>query len=416
MDADNGQLYDFRTRAEQWLSAHAELRSESSGARWGSGSDTVQIFHDLTDADERALLDEQRDWQRRKFDAGFGAISWPAEFGGQGLDPSFEDVFALVEADYRTPPHHELASVTVRLIAPTIRLLGTPELRQRLIVRFLRGEQLCCQLFSEPSAGSDLASLGTRATRDGDEWVINGQKVWSSGARFAQWGELLTRTDPDVPKHAGMTAFMLPMDTPGVEVRPLRQMSGGRSFCEVFLTDVRIPDSLRLGDVGGGWQVALTTLGFERGNSSNNADVGGSFEQVLELTRWLGTTGDERTQSRLAQVYAHEFLAIIANLRDQQARRLGRPLGPIGSVRKLQWVQKMMLISDVVSAELGPRLAADTGEWGTFAWTGHVLGAPGYRIAGGSDEVQRNIIAERMLGMPSEARADRNVPWRDIPR
>ncbi len=415
MNTDARQLSDFRARAQQWLSAHAELRSESLDAQWGCGSDEVQIFHDLADADERALLDDLRDWQRLKFDAGFGAISWPEQFGGQGLDPSFEDVFALAEADYRTPPHHELTSVTVRLIAPTIRLLGTPHLQKRLIVPFLRGEELCCQLFSEPSAGSDLAGLRTRATREGDEWVINGQKVWSSGARFAQWGELLTRTDPDVPKHAGMTAFMLPMDAPGVEIRPLRQMSGGRSFCEVFLTDVRLPDSLRLGDVGAGWKVALTTLGFERGNSTNNADVGGSFAQVLALTRWLGTAADQQTQARLAQVYAHEFLATIANLRDQQARRQGRPLGPVGSIRKLQWVQKMMLISDVVCAELGPRLAADTGEWGTFAWTRHVLGAPGYRIAGGSDEVQRNIIAERMLGLPGEARADRDVPWRDVP-
>jgi alkylation response protein AidB-like acyl-CoA dehydrogenase len=219
-----------------------------------------------------------------------------------------------------------------------------------------------------------------------------------------------------VPKHAGLTAFLLPMDTPGVEVRPLRQMSGGRSFCEVFLTDVRIPDALRIGKVGDGWRVALTTLGFERGNSSNNADVGGNFAGLLGLARWLGKADDPTVATDLAWVYAHEFLGTIANLRDQQARQSGEPLGPVGSVRKLQWVEKLMLISDVASRLLGPRLAADSGEWGTFAWTEHVLGAPGYRIAGGSDEIQRNIIAERLLGLPQETRYDRDVAWRDIPR
>jgi alkylation response protein AidB-like acyl-CoA dehydrogenase len=252
--------------------------------------------------------------------------------------------------------------------------------------------------------------------RQGDEWVVNGQKVWSSGAQFADWGELLARTDPDAPKHAGITAFMLPMDTPGVTVRPLRQMSGGSSFCEVFFDDVRIPDQLRLGEVGAGWSVALTTLGFERGHSSSNDKVGGSFAELVELTRYLGSVAEPTTRDRLAAVYAHERLATIAHLRDQQALRDGRPPGPEGSLRKLQWVNKMMLISDVVSAELGPRLAADTGEWGTFAWTEHVLGAPGYRIAGGSDEIQRTIIAERLLGLPGEPRADRGIPWRDIPR
>jgi alkylation response protein AidB-like acyl-CoA dehydrogenase len=205
------------------------------------------------------------------------------------------------------------------------------------------------------------------------------------------------------------------MDAPGVEVRPLRQMSGGSSFCEVFLTDVHVPDSLRLGEVGAGWKVALTTLGFERGNSSASSAIGGSFDQVLALTEHLGTVGDPVTRTQLAQVYTHEFLAVVAKQRDQAARRGGAPLGAIGSVRKLQWTQKMTLISHVVTEQLGPLLIADTGEWGTFAWTEHVLGAPGYRIAGGSDEIQRNIIAERLLGMPAEPRVDRTTSWRDLP-
>ena len=328
---------------------------------------------------------------------------------GSWRRPPFEEAFAEEEADFATPPRHELVSVTLHLIAPTIRLLGTDYLKALLVQPLRRGEQTACQLFSEPSAGSDLAGLGTRAVREGDSWVVNGQKVWSSGAQFADWGELIARTDPDVPKHEGMTAFLLPMDTPGITVRPLRQMSGGSSFCEVFFDDVRIPDALRIGEVGGGWQVALTTLGFERGHSSNNEAVGGSFADLLALTRHLGTAGDPITRERLAAVYTHERLAAVAAVRDREALRDGLPPGPVGSLRKLQWVNKMMLIADVVTAELGPRLTADTGEWGTFAWTEHVLGAPGYRIAGGSDEIQRSIVAERLLGLPAEPRVDRGV-------
>jgi alkylation response protein AidB-like acyl-CoA dehydrogenase len=397
-------LSEFRERAREWLRANAEPRMTAE-RRWGVGSDSVAVFHDLDATAERALIQELCDWQQRKFDAGFVELA-----------PEYEEIFAEEEAGFVTPPRHELVSVTLHLIAPTIRLLGTTYLQDLAVAPLRRGEQTACQLFSEPSAGSDLASLGTRAVLDGSTWIVNGQKVWSSGAQFADWGELIARTDPDVPKHQGMTAFLLPMNTPGVTVRPLRQMSGGSSFCEVFFDDVRIPDSLRIGDVGAGWQVALTTLGFERSHSSSNDSVGGSFADLVALMKHLDRLGDPITRQRLAEVYTHERLAAVAATRDRETLRDGLPPGPVGSLRKLQWVNKMMLISDVVTSELGPRLAADTGEWGTFAWTEHVLGAPGYRIAGGSDEIQRTIIAERLLGLPAEPRADRGVAWRDIPK
>jgi alkylation response protein AidB-like acyl-CoA dehydrogenase len=404
----------FRLEARRWLADHARPRT-AAGSRWGEGPDGVAVFHDLPADEERALIARLAAWEAARYDAGFGALTWPEEYGGRGLDPVYDDVFEEEKEQFETPDPHELVSVTRHLIAPTIRLLGS-ESQRALVTRLLRADELCCQLFSEPSAGSDLATLATRAERVGDGWVVNGQKVWSSGAHFAGWGELIARTDASRPKHEGMTAFLLPMDTPGVEVRPLRQMSGGSSFCEVFLTDVHIPDSLRLGEVGAGWKVALTTLGFERGNSSASTSVGGNFEQVLALTEHLGTVGDPTTRTQLAQVYAHEFLAVVAKQRDQAARRGGAPLGAIGSVRKLQWTQKMTLISQVVTDQLGPLLLADTGEWGTFAWAEHVLGAPGYRIAGGSDEIQRNIVSERLLGLPPEPRGDRTTPWRDLPR
>jgi alkylation response protein AidB-like acyl-CoA dehydrogenase len=410
---DAPDLAEFRAQARRWLAEHAEPKASGAG-RWGEGSDGVAVFHDLSIEDERDLIDRLAAWERAKYDAGYGGLTWPAEYGGRELDPLYDDAFAEEQDAFATPEPHELVSVTRNLIAPTLRLLGS-ESQRALVPAMLRAEQLCCQLFSEPSAGSDLATLSTRAVRDGDGWIVNGQKVWSSGAQFADWGELIARTDPSRPKHQGLTAFLLPMDSPGVEVRPLRQMSGGSSFCEVFLTDVRIPDTLRLGDIGAGWRVALTTLGFERGNSSASSSIGGSFDQVLALAQHLGTVGDPLTRSQLAQIYAHEFLAVVAKQRDQAARRTGAPLGAIGSVRKLQWTQKMSLIADVVTDQLGPLLTADTGEWGTFAWTEHVLGAPGYRIAGGSDEIQRNIIAERLLDMPPEPRGDRDTPWSALP-
>jgi alkylation response protein AidB-like acyl-CoA dehydrogenase len=281
--------------------------------------------------------------------------------------------------------------------------------------RFLRTGELCCQLFSEPGAGSDLASLSTRATLDGDTWVINGQKTWSSGARFSEWGELIARTDPSVPKHAGQTAFVIPMDAPGITIVPIKQMSGGASFNEVFFDDVRIPDSLRLGPVGAGWKVALTTLGFER-RSSGSGTTGGSWEQVRALAEWLGATTDPNLRQDLAQLYLLDRLRGLMSARVAEQIRSGGTPGPEASAGKLLWTQWMTRAGNVTAAMLGARITADTGEWGTFAWTKHLLGAPGYRIAGGSDEIQRNIIGERVLGLPGEPRVDRDVPFSDVPR
>jgi alkylation response protein AidB-like acyl-CoA dehydrogenase len=410
-------LATYRADARAWLAAHLEAADDDGplpDEQWGVGEHDVSVFHDLAFEDEARLLEEAMAWQRTKFDAGYGAISWPEEFGGAGLPVDYEHAFLDEEQAFRTPRSHETFSVTVRLIAPTVRLFGTDELRARFVRRFLRAEELCCQLFSEPSAGSDLAGLATRAVRDGDEWVINGQKVWSSGARFAPWGELIARTDPDVPKHAGLTAFIVPMDAPGLEVRPIRQMSGGASFNEVFFTDVRIPDRLRLGDVGAGWKVALTTLGFERGGRSS-LKVGGSWSQVRDVARWLGRTGDPLVRQALAGLYTNRRINGLVKQRAVTAGSADTP-GPEASIGKLRWTSDLTRTSEVVSMLLGPRLTADTGEWGTFSWTAHVIGAPGYRIAGGSDEIQRNIIGERVLGLAPEPRVDRDIPWKDALR
>ena len=217
--------------------------------------------------------------------------------------------------------------------------------------RFLRSEELACQLFSEPGAVSDLAGLTTRAARDGDAWVLDGQKVWSSGAQYSQWGEIICRTDVDVPKHQGMTAFLVPMDAPGITVRPIRQMSGGSTFNEVFLEGVRIPDELRLGPVGGGWKVALTTLGFERGGSGAR---GGSYREVLALARWLGRTDDPVVRQKLVELYTQYQVQAINSRRITAGLKAGRPPGPEGSISKLLYTQHQQAIGETVALLLGP--------------------------------------------------------------
>jgi len=385
----------FRSAARDWLSSRLELRPvEDAEGGWGRGVHDVSVFHDLTADEERALLDRAMHWQQAKCDAGYGAITWPCEFGGAGLSPRHEEAFREEEDGFVTPLPHETTSVTARLIAPTVRIYGTAEQQDRWVRRFLRTDELCCQLFSEPGAGSDLAGLATRALTDGDQWMVNGQKVWSSGARFAEWGMLVARTDPDVPKHAGLTTYIIPMDLPGVEVRPIRQMSGGWSFNEVFLEDVRVD--------------------LERGAADQR--VGGGIDQALALARWLGRTADPVLRDRLADLYVNERITALVHEHMAKAVAAGHDPGAQGSIAKLRWTQDLARTSDVVSLLLGPRLVADTGEWGTYSWTAHVLGAPGYRIAGGSDEIQRNILGERVLGLPAEPRVDRNVAWRDVPR
>jgi alkylation response protein AidB-like acyl-CoA dehydrogenase len=401
-------IEEFRRDARAWLAEHVPLRAPVVEAGWGQGSDSVAVFHNLTTDEEAELIAAGQKWQATKFDAGYGALSWPVEVGGRGLPPLYAAAFAGEEARFDTPAMTELFGVTIGLIAPTIAVHGSAEQQDRFVRPLLRTDMLACQLFSEPGAGSDLAGLSTRAVRDGDEWVITGQKVWTSGAHLAHYGECICRTDPGAPVHQGMTAFLVPLDAPGVEVRPIRQITGGTAFNEVFLDGVRVPDSMRLGAEGDGWKVALTTLANERGIGGSAAGPApGSFQRVLGLARHLGLTDDPLVRQDLAALYTQAKVASCNNRRVQAKLRAGQTPGPEGSIGKLAWTNGMARTATVVSRLLGPRLAADTEEWGTYAWTEFLLGAPGYRIAGGSDEIQRNIIGERVLGLPKEPRADR---------
>jgi alkylation response protein AidB-like acyl-CoA dehydrogenase len=403
---------DITRRAHEWFSTRVPRRDEDralTGKAW-----SVAIFNDGDFEEDLALLREAQRWLGDKWDAKLAGLDWGEEFGGWGLTREHADAVAAVEAEYDVP-HHELLPITTRLVAPVLSLMGTEEQKRRWVAGLARGDILCAQLFSEPSAGSDLAGLTTRATPTEDGWSITGQKVWSSGARLAQWGLLLTRSNVEVVKHAGITAFMLPLDAPGVEVRPLRQMTGGACFNEVFLDDVRLSDDLRVGAVGEGWKVATATLGFERDASGDDTTLGGSWIQVLALAEAMDKRHDPAVRPLLANAYTRHVLARVDAARDLDDRLHGQPPGPEGSMRKLQWVYGLYQISETVVEILGPRLTADTGEPETYGWNGHVLGALGYGIAGGANEIQRTIIAQRILGLPSGPRADRGIPFKDIP-
>lgn len=398
----------FVEQASAWLHQNAPPRHRLEGQQppvWGEGDFSVAVFHNLGFDEEKQVLDDLVAWNARKRQLGYQAVDWPVEFGGLGLSKAHALAFGRLERDYETPASHELFAVTKRLIAPTIAHFGTAQQKARFIGPLLATEILCCQLFSEPGAGSDLAGLGCRAVRDGAEWIVNGQKVWSSGAQFADWGLLIARSDPDVVKHNGMTAFMLPLDHPGVDIRPIRQMSGGSSFNEVFMSDARVPDDLRIGREGDGWKVALTTLGYERDRSEigDASATGGTWEQLLDTARMVGATDDPPVREAIMCMHVHRRVEHMLNRRAADLARSGQP-GPEGSLGKIFWTEGLNMMSDVISLVLGPRLVADTGEWGTYAWGEHLLGAPGYRIAGGSDEIQRNIIGERTLGLPREPR------------
>ncbi len=405
-------MQTWRATARDWLASVLPRRSERP-----EGPADYAVFQNITEEAERELLDRVRVYRKQRYDAGYGAIALAAELGGAGLSPRYVVAFTEEEQAFETPQSTELISVTTGLVGPTIATFGTAEQQAKYARAFLRSDLLCCQLFSEPGAGSDLAAVATGAVRQDGVWLLDGQKVWSSGARFADYGLLLARTDREVAKQAGLTMFLIAMDAPGVEVRPIRQMSGASSFNEVFLSGVQVGDDMRVGPVGEGWKVANATLGFER-TASGQAQrrKGGTFEDLLRLATRLGKSGDPLVRQQLADVYVRTQLRAATTERVARAAAAGAPPGPAASIGKLVASANLMRIGEVATALLGSRIAADTGEPDGFAWTEHVLGAPGYRLAGGTDEIQRNIIGERVLGLPREPRVDKGLPYSKLPR
>jgi alkylation response protein AidB-like acyl-CoA dehydrogenase len=391
----------YRERAQAFLDSHLPRRQAAVPTEWGEGSDSVALLEESNLEQQLRELDAIRKWRAIEFDAGFGWIDGPEDLGGAGLSRSHAAAYRQLRSGYEVPRETGLG-VSLGMVTPTLQEYGNAVVRERYLERLHRAEIVACQLFSEPTAGSDLASIRTRAQRDGAAWRITGQKVWTSGAQYSDIGEIICRTGTTESGRAGLSAFVVDMHAPGVTVRPLRQMTGGAAFNEVFLDDVLVEDDHRLGEVDDGWRVLISTLMYERQSIGGGGAAGGGgagFSRVAQLVAWAGTGDDPATRQLLADLYVNMTLA------RSTVRRLARVperAGVAGSVGKLLLTANQRRISDLVSHVLGPRLVADTGEWGTYAWSEYVTSVPGIRLAGGTDEIQRNTIAERGLGLMKE--------------
>ena len=398
-----GELDDAALAAQRdmldFLGKHARPREHTSGLQ--ASELGMVVPHDIPGTDQTAELAAARAWQRDLYDAGLGWLEGPVEYGGRGLDAEAAIAARSVLTEYVTPSL-SLLTVSHRIVAPVTLLHGTEKQKDQWLRALWRGDAVACQLFSEPEAGSDLASLQTSAVREGDGWLITGQKVWSSGAHYSQVGELLARTGTRADRHRGITAFLLDMSAPGIEVRPIHQMNGGRHFNEVFLDRVWVPDSARLGPVGGGWHIAMSTLGVERAGMTARGSAGGyvskPFLRFQDAARREGLTGDLAVQELVAEAWIRERLASV--LADRVAS--GGPDAPAPSVGKLSMVSDLQFYAAAASRLLGEKLIANTGEPGLYAWAHFLLTSPAQRIAGGADQIQRNIIAERVLGLPRD--------------
>ncbi|GAK45194.1 acyl-CoA dehydrogenase domain-containing protein [Tepidicaulis marinus] len=395
----------YRAEVRKWLDANAKRKA--------SKKDTLEALSG-TDALQRA-----KDWQRKKAEAGFACITWPKEYGGQGGTSIQSVIYSQEEANYLVPTG--FYDIGLGMCIPTVLAWGTEEHKARYVGPAIRGEEIWCQLFSEPAGGSDVAGLRTRAEKDGDEWVINGQKVWTSGAHYCDYGIVVVRTDPTVPKHKGLTMFIVDMKSPGVEVRPIRQMSGEANFNEVFFTDVRVPDSDRLGQPGDGWKVALTTLMNER--LAVGGGGGADWSELVDLARDAELAdgpaiNNGAVRERIAQWYVETQGLKYTKFRTLTALSKGQTPGPESSISKIVSAPKMQELGSfamdlqdiggiIRDRDISAQNATFQNQW---------FGGAGYRIAGGTDEILRNIVAERVLGLPQDIRVDKNVPFNEMPK
>jgi alkylation response protein AidB-like acyl-CoA dehydrogenase len=342
-----------------------------------------------------------KDWTRRLYEGGYAGLTWPSQYGGRGLPPTYQAIYLEEVARSDAPDH--IGVIGLGMAGPTIIAHGTPAQKDQHLARILSGETIFCQGFSEPGAGSDLASVRTRAERDGDEFVLNGQKVWSSYAHVADYCILLTRSDPAAAKYHGLTYLLLDMQLPGVEVRPLRQITGDPEFNEIFLTDVRVPASAVVGEVGGGWQVAMTTLLHERGTLgfALTSRLDALFRRLVTTARKTGSGDDPLVRDRIAQLYVDLQGLRFTNYRSLTGlMRTGRP-GPEGSIAKLHWSETNQRLTSLALELLGPdaQLTGEGGFWSGY-WQYQQLRSRGNTIEAGTSEVLRGIVAERVLGLP----------------
>jgi len=395
----------FRAEARAFLSANAERKAGSRPTLRLGGMDAEAV--------KRCKA-----WQAKKADAGFAGLTWPKKFGGREASPILQVIYNQEEEDFTVP--RGLFEIGLGMCIPTMMAYARPEQLERYVQPALRGEEVWCQLFSEPAGGSDLAALRTRAERDGDDWIINGQKIWTSGAHLSDFGIIVVRTDPNVPKHEGLSFFFLDMKSPGIEIRPIHQMSGTRHFNEVFFTDVRVPDAQRLGAVGQGWKVSLTTLMNERLAVGEVARP--DVDDLVALSRSVKLDGEPAIRNaavreRIAEWYARSQGLKFTRFRTMTALSRGETPGPENSIAKLVNASKLQDIASFgmdLMGEAGLVLDDDLTE--AYAmFQSALLSSPSARIAGGSDEILRNIIAERVLGLPPDIRVDKNKPFNQVP-
>ncbi|MCA2220004.1 acyl-CoA dehydrogenase family protein [Nonomuraea aurantiaca] len=361
------------------------------------------------DSPEADPVARAKDFMARLYDAGYSGITWPARWGGQGLTQAEERAFAAAARDFTLPTY--VFSIGLGMTGPTLVDRGTDEQRERFIRPLLRGEEIWCQLFSEPGAGSDVASLQTRAVRDGDDWIVNGQKVWTSVAHHADWGLLLARTDVEVPKHKGLTMFVVDMRHPGVTIKPLKDMTGRANFNEIFFDDVPIPDAHRVGEVNDGWSVAVTTLLHERLSISAGVGMGQGKDDPTSLAalRQVVDTTDPLVRDELVELHIRSRALALFNQRLSQETKAGIFPGARGSAAKLLLAELYLFQADLATRLVGPEAVVG----------GHPLAqaismAPGMSLGGGTNEIMRNIIGDRVLNLPPEPRVDKTVPFKDL--
>ncbi len=404
-------LDTYRADARVWLEAHLPLRETGRDLRSAHEISPEQLARD------RAL-------QRTVYDAGYIGIAVPAEYGGRGLTARHQRIWAEESARYAVPAPGGIAShVTLGIVVPTVLAHGSEHQKREWIPKMLSGEEIWVQLLSEPGAGSDLAGLLTRATRDGEVWIINGSKIWSSGAMSADFGICLARTDWDAPKHRGLTWFKVPLRDPRVTVRPVREINGGAEFCEEFLDDVVVGDDMVVGDVNGGWPIANTMLAIERGGGSGQAAVFATSgarrlaPDLVELATARGTTGDSAVRQIIARAHINDYMQSQLAKRQVDAMMSGRADPTVASYIKLG-TGLIQPLRAAAAMEIGGRTAigwTDDDVPGRTAAVNFLNGRI-YSIAGGSNQIQRNIIGERILGLPREPSVDADKPFRDVLR
>ena len=402
--ADTPTEAEFRAEVRAWLTANAERREPGMVFKSKYGSDD--------------LVDQAKVWQAKKHEAGFSGITMPKKFGGRGGSAMEQVIYNQEEAEFVAP--RGVYEIGLGMCIPTMLTYATKAQKSRYAPPALKGEEIWCQLFSEPSAGSDVAGLRTRSTRDGDDWVINGQKIWTSGAHFCDYGIIVTRSDPNAPKHKGLTFFFLDMKSPGIEIKRIKQISGTSNFNEVFFTDVRVPDSQRLGKVGEGWRVSITTLMNER--LAVGQVPAPDFEEIFQLSKILEledgpAINNAQVRGNLAKWYVEMQGLKLTKFRTISALSQGETPGPESSITKVVSASKRQEIAmfGVDMMESGGVIIDDAMQPMQGMFQEAALSSAGSRIAGGTDEILRNIIAERVLGLPQDIRVDKEVAFSDVP-